>query len=731
MRIALFLLLCCLVPRIHSAQNLAIFVPNAPAPGDTRAAKVLQFYLGEMTGQSIPVLNTVPVQKNMQPVFIGACREAERFGLNVPADLTEDAYFLEGKNSAFAIAGGGEMGAEYGVYTFLEMLGCRKYSPRDSFIPDLPNLQLPVKKAAVATPAFPYRELWYEPAFDDAWARWHKLKTNPRKNEEWGMFVHTFDKLCPHDQYFTTHPEYFAFNGAQRSPGQLCLSNDTVLQIVTSSLREAAQDKPGAVYWSVSQNDNYDYCKCPRCAAADRYYGSPAGTLLAFVNRVAQFFPNLTISTLAYQYTRQAPRNIAPAPNVSVCLCSIECNRGNSIETGCPDFARDVREWSAITRNLMIWDYVVQFRSYVSPFPNWHTLQPNLQFFQQNGVKMMFEQGSGHDRSEFSDMRAYLLAKLMWDPIANMDSILTDFGKGYYGTAQPRIWQYIHEQTTRLDRYGNKLWIYDIPQNEPFLRDSFFFRMREFDLMSHPTAHTRQTMSAILPETFAFMESLKTVPFVEGDPLSFVAMLILQDSTSFHGMLDDFAKQCEMVGFQHLNENGYTPEQYVRDYKAYRLKAMGARSSKAHSPVLLFPPSPQYAKGDPQELVNKLVGETDYRCGWLGFEGADLQATVQVTGEAAMSVSVNFLQDQASWVFLPEKVAIEISADGRHFKTVQEVAIPLAPDGKKMVQTVSAQFSPQTVKAVRVSATNAKTCPPWHTCNGSKCWIFADEIIVR
>ena len=40
-----------------------------------------------------------------------------------------------------------------------------------------------------------------------------------------------------------------------------------------------------------------------------------------------------------------------------------------------------------------MWDYVVQFRTYLCPFPNFHTLQPNIQLFHEHGIPMMFQQG--------------------------------------------------------------------------------------------------------------------------------------------------------------------------------------------------------------------------------------------------------------------------------------------------------------------------------------------------
>ncbi len=722
------------------AQQPILLLPNPCSESEARAAQLLQFYLGKMTGKPVELASKANISTKGPTIFVGKSPEAKRFGFDIPNEIIEDAYFLQGKNGSFAIAGGGELGTEYAAYTLLELLGCRKYSPRDSFIPTVESIQLPDYQAKLEVPAFPYRELWYEPAFDEAWARWHKLKTHSKKNEEWGMFVHTFDKLCPQEKYFADHPEYFSFNGAQRSPGQLCLSNDTVLQLVISNLRGRVLEKPSARYWSVSQNDNYDYCKCVRCAATDRKYGSPAASLLLFVNKVAAAFPDKTISTLAYQYTRQAPKGIKPAANVSICLCSIECNRGLSIEEGCPDFARDVREWSALTKNLMIWDYVVQFRSYLAPFPNWHTLQPNLKFFEQNGVKMMFEQGSGRDRSEFSDMRAYLLSKLMWNPSANMDSILTDFGEGYYGATRAGVWDYIHDQTARLKKHGNKLWIYDVPQNEAFVRDSFMERMMTFDKnipKPKDSIVLRRLEPVLIVELFSFLENLKCVPPGGKDLESMTAnMILLVDSDGFNETLTEFENICARNNLKHLNENGYTPAQYVKDFKDFLARRRDALLSKSQAVKLELPASPKYAQGNPSELSNKLIGETDYRYNWLGFEGEDMKATVSLSDTAdnfdnyCSTIQVSFLQDQASWVFYPEKVAIEISTDGKDFKTIHEETITILPDDKKAFRSVVAKFSPTKVRAVRVTAINQKTCPAWHTCNGNPSWIFADEIMV-
>ena len=168
--------------------------------------------------------------------------------------------------------------------------------------------------------------------------------------------------------------------------------------------------------------------------------------MIWFVNKVAAEFPDKIISTLAYQYTRSAPKNIKPASNVNIMFCSIECNRSRSLATDSlsASFRKDAEDWCALTDNIFMWDYVVQFRNMVSPFPNLRVLQPNIQYFRDKGMKMMFQQGTGGNNSEFYELRQYLIAKLLWNPDADVDALMDDFLQGYYGDG---IWIYraIHQ----------------------------------------------------------------------------------------------------------------------------------------------------------------------------------------------------------------------------------------------------------------------------------------------
>ncbi|MCK7541625.1 MAG: DUF4838 domain-containing protein [Marinilabiliales bacterium] len=285
---------------------------------------------------------------------------------------------------------------------------------------------------------------------------------------EWGMFVHTFQTLMPPSDYFGEHPEYYSLvNGRRIQDGQLCLSNPEVIRILAENLGERMREAPDKVYWSVSQNDCINYCECDGCRRLYEKYGNISGAYIEMSNKIAARFPDKQISTLAYQFTRQAPVNIVPAPNVNVMFCSIECNRSMPLgdDPRSAGFVKDLSDWSALTKNIFMWDYVVQFRTYLCPFPNFHTIQPNIQLFHSHGIPMMFQQGSGRSWSDLAELKQYYISKLLWDPDLDGDSLISRFINTYYGAAAPYIREYFDLSHASLNSVAEQqnLDIYGLP----------------------------------------------------------------------------------------------------------------------------------------------------------------------------------------------------------------------------------------------------------------------------
>src|SRR5207247_1268774 len=156
--------------------------------------------------------------------------------------------------------------------------------------------------------------------------------------------------------------------------------------------------------------------------------------------------PNRSPCTQASARLTAPRRRRQPRSNVIVRLCSIECNFREPLDQQSnAAFADDLRGWSKLCQRLYVWDYTTDFAHYVQPHPNWFTLGPNLRFFQQHHVRGVFEQGAYQSHgSEMAELRAWLLAQLLWNPHQDDRALIDEFLDGYYGpAAAPHLRRYL------------------------------------------------------------------------------------------------------------------------------------------------------------------------------------------------------------------------------------------------------------------------------------------------
>ncbi|MBN2507268.1 MAG: DUF4838 domain-containing protein [Verrucomicrobia bacterium] len=471
--------------------------PAGASPSQVHAAEELQHFVQQMTGVKLPVLtDDSPLPESA--ILLGNTRHTARV-LGSPADvktLGDDGFRLRCDPPHLVILGGPVRGTLYGVYELLEQFGgCRWYATWHSVIPKLDVWRIPTVDQT-QRPAFAMREPYWYDMFDGDLAARNKANGNSMRLGDKhggnirfgaGLFVHTFNTLCPPGEFFATHPEYFSEVSGKRVKdySQLCLTHPDVLKIVTERLLERIRKDPGAKLFSVSQNDWHNYCTCPACKAIDDREESHAGTLITFVNRVAEAvekeFPDVWIETLAYQYTRKPPQTVRPRRNVVPRLCTIECDFSQPLDRSAFDqnrkFVADIRGWSAMTDKLYIWDYTTDFRNYIAPFPNVLVLQGNVKFFRDHHVVGLFEQGAYQGRhADFAELKAWLLARWLWNPDLPAEPLLADFFNGYYGAAAPLVRQYFDElHTFHNDPAAKPLRIFDDVKN-PVIPDAFYAR---------------------------------------------------------------------------------------------------------------------------------------------------------------------------------------------------------------------------------------------------------------
>ena len=473
--------------------------PAAASPSQVYAAEELQRFTEQITGVKLPI-TTDEAPLPACAVLLGDTRFTAEL-LGGPADLKalgEDGFRLVRRGDRLLVLGGPVRGALYGVSELLEHFGgCRWYSSWHSVIPRRDTFAVPALDET-QKPAFLLREPFWFDMFDGDLAARNKVNGNTMRlaakhgghSYRFGGGLgscHTFNTLCSPDVYFDAHPEYFSQVNSKRLKDytQLCLSSPDVLRIVTSNVLARIRQDPGASFYGVSQNDWYNFCTCPACKATDDAEESHAGTMIAFVNRIAEAvekeFPNVIIETLAYQYTRKPPKTIRPRANVMPCLCTIECDFAFPITVSAfkenRAFLDDIRGWGAICKQLYVWDYTTDFHDYTCPFPNVLALQGNVQFFHTNRVDYLFEQGAYQGRhGDFAELKAWLLAKWLWNPDLPAEPLLQDFFKGYYGAAAPYARTYFDAlHSFYRDPANRPLRIFD-DVRQMLLTDDFYAR---------------------------------------------------------------------------------------------------------------------------------------------------------------------------------------------------------------------------------------------------------------
>ncbi len=454
---------------------------------DQYAASRLEYYLEKITGADIAVVSDSASAADYE-ICVGVTNRAE-----VDLEGFEDGgYVIQSDESKIVICGAGNKGSINGVYAFLEdYCGCHWYEWGVIVTPENADLAVPGGIDDEYHPFFEYTETDTTSSRDIEFSLANGLTGGVYRTftaEQGGQvgyigsFAHTLvTHYCKPETYFESHPEYFAYHGGFRVQEQLCLTNPDVIDVVVGEVLDnlSREHNPDASVQiiSLTQHDNQKYCECADCRALDNANGSHAGSMITFVNTVAERvkaagdYDNVVFDTFAYQYTRQAPTNVVPRDDVIVRLCSIECCFGHALDDEkCDenkDFMYDLEQWGKICDRVYIWDYVNNYSETVCIFPNFGVMQRNVQIFYENNVKGIYEEGNYYIAEcdgEFGELRTYLLSKLMQDPYCDYDAEMNGYLEAVYGAGWESIREFIDITTEHAATDLRHLYIYQKSQ---------------------------------------------------------------------------------------------------------------------------------------------------------------------------------------------------------------------------------------------------------------------------
>ncbi len=538
----------------NKKTDYRIIVGESASESELWAANELKKNLTEISGASFKI-ESDNSEFTENEIIIGYNKHSQRLlgeEFEIPT-LLDESFIYKNVKSNIVLTGGKQRGTMYAVFSFLENeLGVRWYTPSVTAIPHRDEYSFDFIDH-YESPSIQVRNDFYYEAFDPTWAAHNKINGAMGFRKQYGDIegywaVHTFYRFMPPSEFYENHPEYYSLIDGKRihERAQLCLTNPDVLEIITERLKIAMKENPSNLIYSVSQNDWRNPCQCDNCQAIVDEEGTQSGIMVWFVNQVAENikeeFPGKYVGTLAYQYTRKPPQNIRPKENVVIRLCSIECCFSHDFAS-CPEnqeFLSDLQKWSAISPHLYIWDYVVNFSHYIMPYPNFKVLQPNIKTFKDNSSIGIMEQAAYQSRGgEFSELRAYVISKLLWNAECNVNEVIDDFMYGYYGRSGQYVREYfdlLHDQVQPNTHIHLGLRPDDILFSDDFIREA--------DLIFNNA------------EIAAENDEIKKRVELARLPLMYLKCKRSPMNSKYDGTYDRFNKIAEREGITHFAEAG-------------------------------------------------------------------------------------------------------------------------------------------------------------------------------
>ncbi len=566
---------------VGGETDYVIVIPAQPTTQEQKAAEELQKWIGQMTGADYEIVSDA-VAAIPTEISVGRTNRLATANLAVAKqDLGNEGYAIALKGKRLFLIGGKKRGPIYAAFAFMEEdLGLRWYTRTDvNRILRRPTVQVKIVPRSYVPPLEIRDPFWWD-AFDATWSLRNRTNApSAAVPEEWGghinyaLFVHSFNQLIPPSQYKQEHPEYFG-------PNQPCLTNPDVLRIVTENTLRILRENPNAELISVSQNDGGGYCTCPKCQALDQAEGSHAGTLIKFVNQVAdavrEEFPNVKVSTLAYTYTAILPKTVRPRDNIAIRLCTDTCMWWRPFVSVADDkgpiplewpywdmvddpeklsFKGFLDDWSAVHDTIHIWDYVINFSHYLAPMPNMDVIRDNIRYFVDHNVKGIITNANYQTTgSERSFMRAWVTAKLLWDPSRDVWELMQDFIWGYYGKAAPAIVEYNQLLRSLPEKYDmTKVGGIRYPMDSEFLSPQF---LADAEAIFARAMHLAEN------------EEIRRRVELAHLPITYVKLARGQD---FYGegyleAIDQFEQTCRSFGITRLSEH-FTLKQRLDEFR--------------------------------------------------------------------------------------------------------------------------------------------------------------------
>ncbi|MGL4093665.1 DUF4838 domain-containing protein [Agrobacterium cavarae] len=435
-----------------------------------QAATDLSDFTAKLAGATLPERLSTDEAVAAEPLLVVGRKNAIAKRAFTDADfngLGDDGFLIRTFGAHILIAGATPRGNMYGVNWFLDhKLGVRWLSPTFTYWPKTSDITLSELNER-QVPRFAFREVLSVEAENKPWrqrnlmvGQSHGPSFTPSPagidswNESWAAqgTLFNFFELLPQKKYQADHPDWYA-------GGQLAMMNKgmraEMARVVVQKLKVLPDYR--AVWFSIHDMDwGWDMDPASR-AFAEEHGGHPSAPRLDMMVEVADLvraeLPGARLAFNAYHWSFTPPEDMTVPDYIMVYPMTIQVNYRDALNGHANQkLGQDLARWNAIAKHVLVWDHITNFAGYLQPTPNIIPIGDSLKWLASlDHVEGYMGEGSFNTRgAEFAALRAWMIARLLWDPHQDPWALIADFCDKYYGPAGPEVLAYIHLMHDKL-----------------------------------------------------------------------------------------------------------------------------------------------------------------------------------------------------------------------------------------------------------------------------------------
>ena len=446
-----------------------IYYGSQEGPVVKFAAKQLSSYLGKISGA--PFILTTDENAGDKLIVVGKNNPfTSAHSSEMPFDsIKADGFWIKNIGDTIYITGSIDRGTLYGVYHFLDMyLGVKWLSPDFEVIPTKKKIVLSTLND-LENPRFIYREIFNADTDDPYYRQRNRLNGSRfhRLDFQYPECINTWSKFVPsgpppkhggHNFYTVVPSERYHYGRQLLAMDEGCRS--AAVNYFLKTIKNYGTD----LWYGFTQMDNGWEPDSASQAFADAHGGALSAPVLDMVidvaNRVRKTYSDAKFATYAYQFSFHPPSNLAIPDYILVEPAPIHADFGKPYDAPAnSEIDRDLKGWAKIAKNLGVWTYIANFQNYLQPLPNIFAMCEDIKYLaKMTPYKEYFGQSSYNTKGgEFAELRAWVAARLLWNPDQDYHKLINEFIDYYYGPAACYIKKYINALHKSLQITGDRI----------------------------------------------------------------------------------------------------------------------------------------------------------------------------------------------------------------------------------------------------------------------------------